>query len=178
MLYGTITEFCTEESCPVMSAGPKYEVGNWTLQIVDKHSIWNLWIIEHLSAGLNLSLSSVSLGRWKPSEEANQMFGPKVHRLPYDMGPGMMQPTIYLWFLACVVFRISWMMRPYFHPKSEFLFLRTSRFVIIFLHKYSFQFCSKLLKMLQTIAKTILKRLFRVYAHIYHQHFKVGKTFY
>ena len=28
MLYGTITEFCTEESCPVMSAGPKYEVGN------------------------------------------------------------------------------------------------------------------------------------------------------
>jgi len=24
----------------------------------------------------------------------------------------------------------------------------------------------------QTIAKTILKRLFRVYAHIYHQHFK------
>lgn len=25
MLYGTITEFCIEESCPVMSAGPKYE---------------------------------------------------------------------------------------------------------------------------------------------------------
>merc|ERR1719311_314193 len=25
MLYGTITEFCTPESCPVMSAGPKYE---------------------------------------------------------------------------------------------------------------------------------------------------------
>ena len=33
-------------------------------------------------------------------------------------------------------------------------------------------------KLLQTIAKTILKRLFRVYAHIYHQHFKVDKTFY
>lgn len=25
MLYGTITEMCTEDSCPVMSAGPKYE---------------------------------------------------------------------------------------------------------------------------------------------------------
>ena len=25
MLYGTITEFCTEERCPIMSAGPKYE---------------------------------------------------------------------------------------------------------------------------------------------------------
>eukprot|EP01117_Protostelium_nocturnum_P007136 TRINITY_DN2558_c0_g1_i2.p1 TRINITY_DN2558_c0_g1~~TRINITY_DN2558_c0_g1_i2.p1 ORF type:complete len:219 (-),score=55.91 TRINITY_DN2558_c0_g1_i2:936-1592(-) len=25
MLYGTITEFCTHQACPVMSAGPKYE---------------------------------------------------------------------------------------------------------------------------------------------------------
>ena len=31
----------------------------------------------------------------------------------------------------------------------------------------------KTVALLQTIAKTILKRLFRVYAHIYHQHFKV-----
>merc|ERR1711991_315003 len=25
LLYGSITEFCTEETCPVMSAGSKYE---------------------------------------------------------------------------------------------------------------------------------------------------------
>ncbi|XP_063933720.1 MOB kinase activator-like 1 homolog A [Zophobas morio] len=25
MLYGTVTEFCTEDECPTMSAGPKYE---------------------------------------------------------------------------------------------------------------------------------------------------------
>ena len=25
LLYGTLTEFCTAESCPIMSAGPKYE---------------------------------------------------------------------------------------------------------------------------------------------------------
>ena len=25
MLYGTITDFCTEETCPIMSAGQKYE---------------------------------------------------------------------------------------------------------------------------------------------------------
>ena len=25
MLYGTITDFCTEDQCPIMSAGPKYE---------------------------------------------------------------------------------------------------------------------------------------------------------
>ena len=28
MLYGTITEYCTTESCPVMSAGPKYVICN------------------------------------------------------------------------------------------------------------------------------------------------------
>lgn len=25
ILYGTLTEFCTQENCPIMSAGPKYE---------------------------------------------------------------------------------------------------------------------------------------------------------
>ncbi|EGR30145.1 mps one binder kinase activator-like 1a, putative [Ichthyophthirius multifiliis] len=25
ILYGTLMEFCTQESCPIMSAGPKYE---------------------------------------------------------------------------------------------------------------------------------------------------------
>ena len=25
LLYGTLVQFCTEESCPVMSAGAKYE---------------------------------------------------------------------------------------------------------------------------------------------------------
>jgi MOB kinase activator 1 len=25
LLYGTVQEFCTPESCPIMSAGPKYE---------------------------------------------------------------------------------------------------------------------------------------------------------
>ena len=26
MLYGTITEFCTPQECPVMSAGPKWVI--------------------------------------------------------------------------------------------------------------------------------------------------------
>jgi MOB kinase activator 1 len=36
MLYGTITEFCTEESCPVMAAGPKYEYHWADGQVVKK----------------------------------------------------------------------------------------------------------------------------------------------
>ncbi|KAG9133285.1 hypothetical protein Leryth_025797, partial [Lithospermum erythrorhizon] len=26
MLFGTLTEFCTAETCPTMSAGPKYDI--------------------------------------------------------------------------------------------------------------------------------------------------------
>ncbi|XP_030573481.1 MOB kinase activator-like 1 isoform X2 [Drosophila novamexicana] len=77
MLYGTITEFCTEESCGIMSAGPKYEY--------------------HWADGLTDQLDDETL------------FPSKIG-VPF--------------------------------PKN---FLAS--------------------------AKTILKRLFRVYAHIYHQHF-------
>ena len=52
MLYGTITEFCTEQSCPVMSAGPKYEVSNL------KRKVWMTYNFHYLCL--------VPLGRWKP----------------------------------------------------------------------------------------------------------------
>ncbi|XP_060526980.1 MOB kinase activator-like 1 isoform X2 [Cylas formicarius] len=77
MLYGTITEFCTEDSCPIMSAGPKYEY-HWA----DGHT----------------------------DQLDDETLFPSKIGVPF--------------------------------PKN-----------------------------FQSIAKTILKRLFRVYAHIYHQHF-------
>jgi len=36
MLYGTITEFCTPQECPVMSAGPKYEYHFGLMQILKR----------------------------------------------------------------------------------------------------------------------------------------------
>ncbi|KFQ00180.1 MOB kinase activator 1A, partial [Haliaeetus albicilla] len=85
MLYGTITEFCTEASCPVMSAGPRYEY--------------------HWADGTNIK---------KPIKCS----APKY--IDYAC-----------WCISGVPF-----------PKN-----------------------------FMSVAKTILKRLFRVYAHIYHQHF-------
>jgi len=38
MLYGTITEFCTPQACPVMSAGPKYEY-HWADGVAIKKAI-------------------------------------------------------------------------------------------------------------------------------------------
>ncbi|KFO70428.1 MOB kinase activator 1A, partial [Cuculus canorus] len=85
MLYGTITEFCTEASCPVMSAGPRPR----------------LW-----DGGTAAASHFGSCGRTKGLIPAH-------------------------WYVSGVPF-----------PKN-----------------------------FMSVAKTILKRLFRVYAHIYHQHF-------
>ncbi|VDI25662.1 Hypothetical predicted protein [Mytilus galloprovincialis] len=99
MLYGTITEFCTEETCPVMSAGPKYEY-HWADGQTVKKPI-------KCSAPKYIDY----LMSWVQDQLDEESLFPSKIGVPFPKN-----------FLA--------------------------------------------------IAKTILKRLFRVYAHIYHQHFK------
>ena len=99
MLYGTITEFCTEEGCPIMSAGPKYEY--------------------HWADGQTVK---------KPIKCS----APKY-----------------------IDYLMTWVQD---QLDDESLF--PSKIGVKFPPNF------------QTIVKTILKRLFRVYAHIYHQHFK------
>lgn len=98
MLYGTITEFCTEENCAVMSAGPKYEY-HWA----DGHTVKKP---IKCSAPKYIDY----LMTWVQDQLDDEQLFPSKIGVPF--------------------------------PKS---FLSS--------------------------AKTILKRLFRVYAHIYHQHF-------
>lgn len=98
MLYGTITEFCTEDSCGIMSAGPKYEY-HWA----DGHTVKKP---IKCSAPKYIDY----LMTWVQDQLDDETLFPSKIGVPF--------------------------------PKN---FL--------------------------TIAKTILKRLFRVYAHIYHQHF-------
>jgi MOB kinase activator 1 len=98
MLYGTITEHCTTESCPVMSAGPKYEY--------------------HWADGTSVK---------KPIKCS----APKY-----------------------IDYLMTWV--------QDQLDNET-----IFPSKIGTSFPRNFI----TIAKTILKRLFRVYAHIYHAHF-------
>nr|KAG5710374.1 hypothetical protein BaRGS_022192 [Batillaria attramentaria] len=110
MLYGTITEFCLEETCPVMSAGPKYEY-HWADGQTIKKPI-------KCSAPKYIDY----LMTWVQDQLDDETLFPSKIVTTY----------IALITVAGVPF-----------PKN---FL--------------------------SIAKTILKRLFRVYAHIYHQHFK------
>ncbi|XP_060791747.1 MOB kinase activator 1Bb isoform X4 [Neoarius graeffei] len=98
MLYGTITDFCSEDSCPVMSAGPKYEY--------------------HWADGTNIK---------KPIKCS----APKY-----------------------IDYLMTWVQD---QLDDETLF--PSKIGVPFPKNF------------MSVAKTILKRLFRVYAHIYHQHF-------
>lgn len=98
MLYGTITEFCTEDTCVIMSAGPKYEY-HWADGQTVKKPI-------KCSAPKYIDY----LMTWVQDQLDEETLFPSKIGVPFPKN-----------FLA--------------------------------------------------IAKTILKRLFRVYAHIYHQHF-------
>ncbi|XP_017486090.1 PREDICTED: MOB kinase activator 1B-like [Rhagoletis zephyria] len=99
MLYGTITEFCTEESCALMSAGPKYEY-HWADGTTVKKPI-------KCSAPKYIDY----LMTWVQDQLDDETIFPSKIGVPF--------------------------------PKN-----------------------------FNSIAKTIFKRLFRVYAHIYHQHFR------
>lgn len=98
MLYGTITEYCTPEKCPIMSAGPKYEY-HWAdgQQVKKPLACSAPQYIDYLLT-------------WVQDHLDNEQVFPSKIGVPF--------------------------------PKS-----------------------------FQSIAKTIYKRLFRIYAHIYHEHF-------
>lgn len=98
MLYGTLTEFCTPESCPIMQAGPKYTY---------------LW-----ADGVKIR---------KPIEVSAPEY---------------------------VDYMMSWVQM---QLDDQTLF--PSKIGVPFPKNF------------RSICKTILKRLFRVYAHIYHAHF-------
>eukprot|EP00069_Balaena_mysticetus_P006155 bmy_18436T0 len=122
MLYGTITDFCTEESCPVMSAGPKYEY-HWAdgTNIKKPIKCSAPKYIDYLMTWVQDQLDDETL------------FPSKI---------GILNKTK--------------------HSNTLFVF---SRGLFIYLLGVPFP------KNFMSVAKTILKRLFRVYAHIYHQHF-------
>ncbi|XP_039816359.1 MOB kinase activator-like 1A isoform X1 [Panicum virgatum] len=99
LLYGTLTEFCTPESCPTMTAGPKYEY-RW-------------------ADGVQIK---------KPIEVS----APKYVEYLMDWIEGQLDDES------------------------------------IFPQKLGTQFPPNF----KEVVKTIFKRLFRVYAHIYHSHFQ------
>ena len=102
MLIGTLADHCTEESCPVMSAGPKYEY-HWADG-------------KHVQKPIKCSAPKYIdyLMTWIQDQIDDEALFPSKIGVPF--------------------------------PRN---------FI--------------------SIAKLILKRLFRIYAHVYHQHFKEVK---
>ncbi|KAB2017793.1 hypothetical protein ES319_D08G186500v1 [Gossypium barbadense] len=106
LLYGTLTEFCTPENCPTMTAGPKYEY-RWAdgVQIKKPIEVSAPKYVEYLMDWIESQLDDESI-------------------FPQKLEKG-----------SCLSMRIV---------SSQF----------------------------KEVVKTIFKRLFRVYAHIYHSHFQ------
>lgn len=135
MLYGTITEFCTEDSCPIMSAGPKYEY-HWA----DGHTVKKPIkcsapkYIDYLMTWVQDQLDDETL-------------------FPSKIGERKFSVTVF------------------FFARYSIFMLHLFCFLVQTIFNYRFVIGVPFPKNFLTIAKTILKRLFRVYAHIYHQHF-------
>ena len=70
LLYGMLEEFCTKKSCPVMSAGPKYEY---------------LWADENKKAPLKVSASEYIeyLMTWVENQLNNESIFPSVIGVPF-----------------------------------------------------------------------------------------------
>ncbi|GAB1290981.1 MOB kinase activator 1A [Apodemus speciosus] len=115
MLYGTITEFCTEASCPVMSAGPR--------------------------TGMNTS----------EADGTNAL--PEEYEYHWADGTNIKKP------IKCSAPKYIDYLMTWVQDQLDDETLFPSKIGVPFPKNF------------MSVAKTILKRLFRVYAHIYHQHF-------
>ena len=65
LIYGTISEYCSEESCPVMSGGPKYVLSNPQLSS-------DLEITNHIHAFTDMNTSGL-MGRLTRSQRGCQL---------------------------------------------------------------------------------------------------------
>jgi len=124
LLYGTLTEFCTTQSCPIMSAGPKYFLYlSFPILLVRYEYLWADG--QNIKTPLKVSASEYIdyLMTWVENQLNNET------QFPCQIG----FPSIFL----------------------------------VFISKQGVKFP----KNFDEIIKVIFKRLFRVYAHIYHSHF-------
>lgn len=184
MLYGTITEFCTEESCPIMSAGPKYEY-HWADGLTVKKPIkcsapkyidyLMTWVQDQLDDETLFpsKIGKISWGVRQSLELALRLQASEMRNCPLSYTPcisGNILPylnsSMFLWNAGTWIAQAQILTRLYF----EYSMLWEPQISCIN-HVLYFATGVPFPKNFLSIAKTILKRLFRVYAHIYHQHF-------
>ncbi|KAG0015665.1 MOB kinase activator 1B [Podila clonocystis] len=80
MLYGTITEFCTPQDCPVMSAGPKYEY-HWKDdgQFKKPARVSAPIYVDHLMSWVQSQLDNEAIFPSKIGVEFPHQFKPLIH---------------------------------------------------------------------------------------------------
>ncbi|EOY30278.1 Mob1/phocein family protein [Theobroma cacao] len=145
ILYGTLTEFCTPNNCPTMTAGPKYDTQSLS-QI--------LFIIFRAELGVVHVISRpgvVKLGERRGDKEKRERDG-----YEYRWADGVtVKKPIEVSAPKYVEYLMDWIEA---QLDDEAIF--PQRLGAPFPPNFG------------DVVKTIFKRLFRVYAHIYHSHFQ------
>ncbi len=113
MLYGTLADYCTDQSCPSMTAGPKYKY---------------LW----------------TDGKTKPTDMSAKQY---VSRLMEWIASQLEDEKVF--------------------PSKVRACVRVARFALAHTCK---QMDNPFPKNFQMIVKSVFRRLFRVFAHVYHHH--------
>ena len=157
LLYGTISDFCTPESCPTMSAGPECVLSLFVCRVHVCH-----WCCDHvlcLSLSLSVSLSlcpcmflclCLSL---HASITVHRSASPRYQYLWAD-GTTIKSPIV-VPAREYTELLMTWIES---HINNEAMFPTS----------VDVPFPSKFMD----TVKVIFKRLFRVYAHIYFEHFE------
>lgn len=155
LLYGTISEFCTVETCPIMSAGPNYEY-LWAEKMSGNMKNYH----SNIATSTNASTSSIStmsqtpvtsptVASGAPSSGTSTANSSAFYSNNKQKKPVQVSAPEYVDLL------MSWVEN---QLNDENLF--------------PLQLGTPFPKNFLVIVKTIFKRLFRIYAHIYHSHFQ------
>lgn len=144
-LYGTITEFCTSQTCPVMSASAQFEY-LWCDNEVSNRT--------ELRGSCDAKCRGQKRGQWLMLAVSLSLCLPAITRFPSRCSQKVKKP------IKCsapeyVDYLMSWV-------ESQ---LNNE-------HVFPLQLGTSFPKNFQSTVKVIFKRLFRVYAHIYHSHFQ------
>ncbi|CAL5439067.1 unnamed protein product [Camellia sinensis] len=173
ILYGTLTEFCTASSCPLMTAGPKYEY-RWAGGVTIKKPIEvsASKYVEYLMDWIEAQLDDKSIF----PQKLGASFPPNFQDVVKTIFKQLFHVYVHIYhthFEKIVSLKEEAHLNTCFKHSVHFTWdidIDTSIDGLIY-YKETHRGAS-FPPNFQDVVKTIFKRLFRVYAHIYHTHFE------
>ncbi|CAL5360897.1 unnamed protein product [Camellia sinensis] len=172
ILYGTLTEFCTASSCPLMTAGPKYEY-RWADGVTIKKPIEvsASKYVEYLMDWIEAQLDDKSIF----PQKLGASFPPNFQDVVKTIFKRLFHVYVHIYhthFEKIVSLKEEAHLNTCFKHFVHFTWGYEYRWADGVTIKKPIELGASFPPNFQDVVKTIFKRLFRVYAHIYHTHFE------